>query len=56
MRIECLFLALDFCNTFLDVNLMSSDKASGGIVSIEDGAADSFLGVGIEYSDRPRSR
>ncbi len=40
----------------LDVNLTSGDKASGGIMSIEDGVADSFLGVENEYSDGPRSR
>jgi hypothetical protein len=45
-----------FCNTCLDVNLTSSDKAAGGIVSIEDGVADSFVCVGNEYSDRPHSR
>ncbi len=50
------FSCSQFCNTRLDVNLTSNDKASGGIVSIEDGVADSFLGVGIEYSDGPRSR
>jgi hypothetical protein len=50
------FSCFQFCNTRLDVNLMSSDKASGGIVSIEDGVADSFLGVENEYSDGPRSR
>ena len=51
-----LFSCFRFCNMHLDVNLTSSDKASGGIMSIEDGVADSFLGVGNEYSDGPRSR
>ena len=50
------FSCFQFCNMRLDVNLTSSDKVSGGIVSIEDGVADSFLGVGNEYSDGPCSR
>jgi len=40
----------------VDVSLMSGNEASGGIMSIEDGIADSFLGVENEYSDGPRSR
>ena len=45
-----------FCNTRVDVNLMSGNEANGGIVSIEDGVADSSLGVENKYSDGPRSR
>jgi hypothetical protein len=41
---------------FVDVNLISGNEAYGGIMSIEDGVADSFLGVENEYSDGPRSR
>jgi len=40
----------------MDVNLISGNEAYGGIMSIEDGVADSFLGVDNEYSDGPRSR
>jgi len=40
----------------MDVNLISGNEAYGGIMSIEDGIADSFLGVENEYSDGPCSR
>ncbi len=50
------FSCSQFCNTRVDVNLMSGNEAYGGIVSIEDGVADSPLGVENEYSDGPRSR
>ena len=40
----------------MDVNLISANEAYGGIMSFEDGVADSFLGVENEYSDGPRSR
>jgi len=40
----------------MDVILISGNEAYGGIMSIEDGIADSFLGVENEYSDGPCSR
>jgi hypothetical protein len=50
------FSCSQFFNTRVDVNLMSGNEAYVGIVSIEDGVADSSLGVENEYSDGPRSR
>ena len=40
----------------VDVNLISANEAYDGIMSYEDGVADSFLGVENEYSDGPCSR